>query len=122
MAQVVKLNYNISNNSGTLYDNNGNLMSEKSQGITIGRVNPIPLEKYEIFNTVEAAEGYAKGNPVAYAGQQITVVKEDGSDVQAYIVAGKADENGSWLIPLSQGENMSDIEITVWEDWTEEQQ
>lgn len=122
MAQVVKLNYNISNNSGTLYDNNGNLMSEKSQGITIGRVNPIPLEKYEIFNTVEAAEGYAKNNPVAYAGQQITVVKEDGSDVQAYIVAGKADENGSWLIPVSQGANMSDVEITVWEDWTEEQQ
>lgn len=121
MAQVVKLNYNISNNSGTLYDNNGNLMSEKSQGITIGRVNPIPLEKYEIFNTVEAAEGYAKNNPVAYAGQQITVVSEDGSNVQAYIVAGKADENGSWLIPLSQGENMSDVEITVWEEWKEEQ-
>lgn len=116
MAKVVKLNYNISNNSSTLYDNNGNLMSEKSQGITIGRVNPIPLEKYEIFNTVEAAEGYAKNNPVAYAGQQITVVKEDGSDVQAYIVAGKADENGSWLIPVSQGENMSDIEL--WENWT----
>lgn len=127
MAQVVKLNYNISNNSGTLYDNNGNLMSEKSQGITIGRVNPIPLEKYEIFNTVEAAEGYAKNNPVAYAGQQISVVEteynEDGTvknvNVQAYIVAGTEQADGSWLIPVSQGANMSDVEITVWEDWTE---
>lgn len=123
MAQIVKLNYNINNNSGTLYDYNGNLMSEKSQGITISRVNPIPLDKFEIFSTLADAESYAEKNPVAYAGQQITVVeaiKNDDGDitgynVQPYIINSAADENGSWLIPLSQGENMNDIEL--WEDW-----
>lgn len=124
MAQIVKLDY--SKLSSTLYDNNGSLVSEKSQGITLSRVNPIPLDKFEIFSTLVDAESYAKENAVAYAGQQITVVEEikneDGEgtgkyNVQAYIINSEADENGSWLIPLSQGANMSDVEITVWEDW-----
>lgn len=104
----------------------GNVMSLKSQGITINRTNPIPLEQFEIFNTLADAKKYAASNPVAYAGQQITVVEETGVgtgeyNVQAYIVAGTEQADGSWLIPLSQGANMSDIEIAVWEDWNEEQ-
>lgn len=119
MAKIVKLD------NGKLYDYSGNLMSEKSQGITISRVNPIPLEKYEIFATLTDAESYAKDNAIAYAGQQITVVEEiknaagEGTgkyNVQAYIIGSEADANGSCLIPLSQGENMNDIEL--WEDWT----
>lgn len=98
---------------------NGNTFSCKSQGITSKRVNPIPLEHYEVFNTVADAETYASSNPVAYAGQQIVVVSTDGTKVQAYVVAGTEQTGGSWLIPLSQGANMSDVEITVWEDWTE---
>jgi len=97
----------------------GNVMSLKSQGITINRTNPIPLEQFEIFNTLADAKKYAASNPVAYAGQQIVVVSTDGQSVQAYIVAGAEQSDGSWLIPLSQGGNMSDIEINVWEDWVD---
>lgn len=125
MAQIVKLDYG--KLSSTLYDNTGSLVSEKSQGITLSRVNPIPLDKFEIFSTLADAESYAKENAVAYAGQQITVVEETGEgtgkyNVQAYIINSEADENGSWLIPLSQGANMSDVDIDVWGEWSEEQQ
>lgn len=100
-------------------------------GVTISRSNPIPLDATTLFRTLDEAKTYAATSVVAYAGQQISVVEteydEDGTtiknvNVQAYIVAGKEQEDGSWLIPVSQGANMSDVEITVWEDWTEEQQ
>lgn len=105
------------------------------------RLGTFPLDRSSIFDTLEDAKKYAAGGSdgsdsrglygTAYAGQQISVVEteynEDGTtvknvNVQAYIVAGEEQADGTWLIPVSQGENMSDIEITVWEDWPEEQQ
>lgn len=101
------------------------------------RLGTFPLDRSSIFDTLEDAKKYAAGGGddsrglggTAYAGQQISVVEteynEDGTtvknvNVQAYIVAGKEQADGSWLIPVSQGANMSDVEITIWEDWTGE--
>ena len=101
------------------------------------RLGTFPLDRSSIFDTLEDAKLYAAGGGdsrglggTAYAGQQISVVETeynaDGTvknvNVQAYIVAGEEQADGTWLIPVSQGANMSDVEITVWEDWTEEQQ
>jgi hypothetical protein len=100
-------------------------------GVTISRSNPIPLDATTLFRTLDEAKTYAETSVVAYAGQQISVVEteydEDGTtiknvNVQAYIVAGSEQADGSWLIPVSQGANMSDVEITVWEEWSDEQQ
>lgn len=96
-------------------------------GVTISRSNPIPLDATTLFRTLDEAKTYAATSVVAYAGQQITVVEETGEgtgeyNVQAYVVAGTEQADGSWLIPLSQGANMSDVDITVWEEWGDDQQ
>lgn len=103
------------------------------------RLGTFPLDRSSIFDTLEDAKKYAAGNVddldlrglggTAYAGQQISVVEteynEDGTvknvNVQAYIVAAEEQADGTWLIPLSQGENMSDVDITVWGEWTGEE-
>lgn len=44
---------------------------------SFARANPLPLDKDEIWDSVEAAEAYMQG-PTAYPGQSIKVLMEDG--------------------------------------------
>ena len=57
-------------------------------GVTFERTNPIPIEKYSIFATVDAAKDYIN-NPesVAYPGQIIAVVPEEGD---TFVIVVKA--------------------------------
>ena len=50
------------------------------------RGNPIPLDSWSLFMSLEAAQNYAKSNPVSYPGQVITVIT-NGSPV-VYAIAG----------------------------------
>ena len=54
-------------------------------GVVFNRTNGIPLDKWSIFKTYEDAVSYAASNPVAYPGQFIAVVPENG-EPQAYVV------------------------------------
>lgn len=56
-------------------------------GVTFQRSNAVPLEKYSIFESLEKAQEYALTNPVAYPGQIVAVVPEEGKSV-AYIIMG----------------------------------
>lgn len=54
-------------------------------GVVFNRTNAIPIDKFSVFNTQEAAETYAKTNPVAYPGQFIAVVTAD--KVTPYVIS-----------------------------------
>ena len=47
-------------------------------GVTFKRTNPVPIEKYSVFKTLADAQKYAEEHPVAYPGQIITVVPQEG--------------------------------------------
>lgn len=50
-------------------------------GVVFNRTNGIPIDKWSVFKTLAEAETYASSNPVAYPGQFIAVVNDDGSAV-----------------------------------------
>ena len=61
-------------------------------GVSFQRSNPLPLDKYSVFNSLEAAETYATTNAVAYPGQVIAVINEGVMEV--YVLAETANEVG----------------------------
>ena len=81
-------------------------------GVVFNRTNGIPIDKYSVFETYEAASDYALNNPVAYPGQYIAVVAEDNT-VQPYIIGndGSLEEFGGKIeLPLSLGEGENSLE------------
>lgn len=50
------------------------------------RGNPIPLDSWSLFMTLEAATTYAKENPVSYPGQVISVL--EGGKSKVYVIVG----------------------------------
>lgn len=62
-----------------------------SAGVAFKRSNPLPIDRYSVFQTDADARSYAKTNPVAYPGQLIAVVTDSGAT--AYIIreVGAAD-------------------------------
>lgn len=59
-------------------------------GVAFQRSNPLPLDKYSVFASIEDAESYAATNAVAYPGQIVAVVNEGVMEV--YVLAEKANE------------------------------
>lgn len=54
-------------------------------GVVFNRTNAIPIDKFSVFESYEAAVIYATTNPVAYPGQLIAVVPED-DRARSYII------------------------------------
>lgn len=54
------------------------------------RLEPFPLEAYEIFYSKESAKEYATNNPLAYVGQTIKVVENN--TVDSYIILNESGE------------------------------
>lgn len=50
-------------------------------GVAFQRSNPLPLDKYSVFNSKEEAETYASTNAVAYPGQIVAVITETDSAI-----------------------------------------
>ena len=48
------------------------------------RGNPIPLDSWSLFMSLEAATTYATSNPVSYPGQVVSVI--EGQTANAYII------------------------------------
>lgn len=44
--------------------------------LSISRQDGFPLDRYSVFDSLEAAQTYAQTNPVAYVGQRIAVVAD----------------------------------------------
>ena len=77
-------------------------------GVSINRTNPLPLDQYSIFESLEALQTYATSNAVAYPGQIVavlatTIKEEDG--VQKNIAIARGDVPGTkkpskfWTMP-----------------------
>lgn len=56
-----------------------------SAGVAFNRSNPLPLDKWSVFQNKASAIAYAESNPVAYPGQVIAVY--DNNAMQAFILA-----------------------------------
>lgn len=54
-------------------------------GVVFNRTNGIPIDKFSVFASFEAASTYAATNAVAYPGQVIAVVPEEG-EATGYII------------------------------------
>lgn len=79
--------------------------------LQIARQYDAPIEKYEVFYSMEDAENYAKGSP-AYVGQTIKVVdKTLGTLVGTYTIS---DKQGT-LIPVATGGDTDELAEDVAE-------
>ena len=79
---------------------------------TFKRQGAFSLEEFEIFNSLTAAQAYAKSNPVAYIGQKIVVVEK--SEEGQYTVSHYSidDANGK-LTPLGSAVAGDDATIVI---------
>lgn len=66
-----------------------------SAGVAFNRSNPLPLDKWSVFQSKEAAISYAETNAVAYPGQIIAVYDEGA--MHAYVLAEVGEEENSKL-------------------------
>ena len=73
-------------------------------GVVFNRTNGIPIDKFSVFKTKEAADRYAASSPVSYPGQYVAVVPDDG-EVVGYIIRkdGTLKELGSQSITPGEG-------------------
>lgn len=81
-------------------------------GVSFQRSNPLPLDKYSVFESKEAAETYASTNAVAYPGQIVAVVNEGVMEV--YVLAEKANrvaEGEEQIYSLALQEMGTKIEV-----------
>lgn len=58
--------------------------------IAFSRGNPIPLDKTEIWYSLDELKTYAQSSVVAYVGQIVTHVDQDNSTATAYIITNTA--------------------------------
>ena len=85
-----------------------------SAGVAFKRSNPLPIDRYSVFQTDADAKSYAKTNPVAYPGQLIAVVTDSGAT--AYIIreVGAADTvTDGGLIKLAYTTGDGDVAKTI---------
>lgn len=54
--------------------------------LSISRQGQFPLDKSSIWWSLEEAQEYAQSNPIAYAGQPLTVVNEEENSVTFYLI------------------------------------
>ena len=54
--------------------------------LSISRQGQFPLDKSSIWWSLEDAQNYAQSNPIAYAGQPLTVVNEEENTVTFYLI------------------------------------
>lgn len=77
-----------------------------SAGVAFNRSNPLPLDKWSVFQTMADAEAYAESNAVAYPGQLIAAV--DNGKMVAMVLAedaeaGKLVPQQIGIIPTGEG-------------------
>lgn len=75
-----------------------------SAGVAFNRSNPLPLDKWSVFQTMDEAIAYAESNAVAYPGQ-IIAVYDDGEMLACVLteVEGKLVPEAIGVVPESDG-------------------
>lgn len=79
------------------------------------RQGAFPLEKYSVFNSLEAAQEYATGNPVAYVTQPLGVTHTDekGNTIVDYYIIGN--EAGALVHVGNSQHNLDEINQRIEE-------
>lgn len=85
-----------------------------SAGVAFKRSNPLPLDRYSVFETKALAEAYATSNAVAYPGQVIAVA--EGNKMVAYVLAENAAGDALVLQQIGIIPTGDDKTIEVTED------
>ena len=85
-----------------------------SAGVAFKRSNPLPLDRYSVFDSYTAAQEYAASNVVAYPGQIVAVVNKQSTesgeaigDTAIYYLAPNSDQTGFELKPIAASEYMT---------------
>ena len=73
------------------------------------RGNPIPLDSWSLFGSLEAATAYATSNPVSYPGQVLTVIT-NGSPVVYAIAGGHVYADGD---DIPEGKKIGDEHVSA---------
>ena len=85
------------------------------------RGNPIPLDSWSLFMSLEAAKTYAKSNPVSYPGQVITVITNGSPVVYAiaggHIKDGEEDVSTRTLVQLGTKEEINAATASAVINW-----
>ena len=85
-------------NKNTKFFNDLSKGATWSAGVAFKRSNPLPLDRYSVFETLTDAQEYASSNAVAYPGQ-IIAVAENGKMV-AYVLAENT-EGTALVLPFA---------------------
>ena len=72
-----------------------------SAGVAFKRSNPLPLDRYSVFESKAQADEYASTNPVAYPGQVIAVVSETEKS-KVYFINDKMELEEIGIIPVGE--------------------
>lgn len=91
-----------------------------SAGVAFNRSNPLPLDKWSVFQTMAEAVTYAESNAVAYPGQVIAVYDADAKTMSAYILQEVTVDEATKLEPVAVGTTPvgDESSIVVAEDGT----
>lgn len=73
-----------------------------SAGVAFNRSNPLPLDKWSVFQTKALAEEYASTNAVAYPGQVIAVHNETDGIMEVYVLSEIILEDNSTILGLQE--------------------
>lgn len=88
-------------------------------GVSINRTNPLPLDQYSVFESLEALNTYAASNPVAYPGQVVAVLATGGTQeapeytAEAYII--KSVGTGAVVMKLASTTASGDVTADIVE-------
>lgn len=86
-------------------------------GVSISRTNPLPLDQYSIFESLDALNTYAASNAVAYPGQIVAVLTTGGTEeeptytAEAYII--KAVGDGANVMKLASTTASGDVSADI---------
>ena len=86
-------------------------------GVSISRTNPLPLDQYSIFESLDALNTYAASNAVAYPGQIVAVLTTGGTEetptytAEAYII--KAVGAGANIMKLASTTASGDVSADI---------
>ena len=84
-----------------------------SAGVAFNRSNPLPLDKWSVFQTMDEAVAYAESNAVAYPGQLIAVYDAEAGKMTAYILQEVTVDETTKLSPVAVGTTPVGDESTI---------
>ena len=62
-----------------------------SAGVAFKRSNPLPIDRYSVFDSIAAAETYASTSAVAYPGQVVAAIDTDANKMVVFVLTEVAD-------------------------------